>query len=147
MSSHQNIHGECPKCNEILDKYPGFSPELRMWFGFVRRSFFDFHISEAGRGKIDQQADYERGASRAQYGESPHNWNGALDTFFLDPAAPGHYSLSRAKYAAVFERCPLGSAFTWYGAKGATFPEVPHIQLTNWRDMAQRGDLKLVELA
>lgn len=143
--THQNLHGECPGCEKVFDRYPGFWLPLRMWFGFVRRSFFDAHISDAGRGKIDQQVCFHRGTSKAEWTQSAHNWNAAIDLWFLDPAKVNHYSLERAKFNAVFDKCPLDTAFEWYGAPHAPFPELPHVQLRDWREAAQRGDIKLVE--
>lgn len=142
---HQNLHGDCPKCDEIFERYAGFHADLRMWFDAVRRTHFDAHISCAGRGKVDQQAFFHRGASNAQWTQSAHNWNAAIDVWFLDPVKINHYSLDREKFAAMFASNPLTTELNWYGAPMSRFPELPHIEMRNWRDMAQRGDLALVE--
>lgn len=143
--SHQNVHGDCDKCDQIFDAYPNFYAPLRVWFASVRGIFFDAHISCAGRGKIDQQAFYHRGASNAQWTQSAHNWNAAIDVWQLDPTKIDHYALDRAWFTKVFEACPIGTEFKWYGAVGARYPELPHIEATLWREMAQAEELRLVE--
>ncbi len=141
---HQNLHGDCEKCDQIFDLYPDFYAPLRVWFASVRRAFFDAHISCAGRGQVDQQAAFHRGASNAQWTQSPHNWNAALDMWRLDPSVAHGYSLDREWFNQVFAACPIPE-FTWYGAKGQPYQEIPHIQVTGWRDLAQACALKLVE--
>lgn len=142
---HQNLHGECPECEEIFDRYPGFNSEVRMWFTDVRRSVFDAHVCWAGRGKVDQQIFFHRGASDAEYGHSAHNWNAAIDIWFLDPTKVGSYNGERSKYIEMFAAVPLPAELQWYGAPRSEFPELGHVQLRNWRDDAQAGRLHLVE--
>lgn len=145
MNKHQNLQGPCDGCNALFDRYIGFHGALRLWFDSVRGSHADAHISCAGRGRLAQQAFYHRGASNAQWTQSAHNWNAAIDIWCLDPAKIDHYSLDRAWFAKVFQSNPLTTSLNWYGAPLSRFPELPHIEVRAWRDMAQAGELQLVE--
>ncbi len=147
MSFHQNLHGDCPGCEHLFDRYPGFDAPLRLWFGTVRRAFFDAHISCAGRGKIEQEVDFQRGASNAHWGQSAHNYNAAIDLFQQDMNAPHHYSVTRDWVLSIFDKCPLPADFEWYGAPGEKYREVPHIQVRNWRELVVPNSLRLVEAA
>lgn len=145
MNHHVNLHGDaCAKCQEIFDAYPNFHTGLRLWFASVRSKFFDAHVSCAGRGRIAQEEAFARRATHAHYGKSAHNYNLALDMFRLDPTTEGHYSLDLRWFESVFEAFPLGDAFTWYGAPGSPFKELPHIQVAQWYNLPPES-LHLVE--
>lgn len=142
--SHQNVCGVCDGCEAIFSRYDGFNTELRLWFYSVRGSFPDAHISDAGRGHVLQEVYFQRGASDAHYTQSAHNWNAAIDMW---QNVNGVYTLNRQWFLDVFAKCPIDDKFEWYGANGARFHEVPHVQVLNWRDLAQKGYLQLVEPA
>lgn len=139
MASHDNS-GACPHCIEILNTYPGIDEDLAEWFRETQKTFNNFHIAEAGRGKIAQEKDFARGASRAHYGHSAHNYNAAIDTFFL---VNGAYSLDERLFDAVVVDLPF--FIEWYGAKGAVFYERPHFEKIAWKYLADQGLLVLVE--
>lgn len=144
MIRHTNIHGDCQKCEDLFSVYPGFSWTLRDWFGRLRRSVFDAHISCAGRGQIDQEAAFERGASKAHWKQSAHNWNAAIDLFQL--TSDGKYSLDRDWFAKIMaDDTDIGTTLKWYGEPNSDFFERPHVELFNWKDLSQDGTLKLVE--
>ena len=136
-SKHKNGVSPCPKCAELFNKYPNFNQMLQTWFFKKQADLKTCHISEAGRGYAAQLAAFKAKASRAHYGESAHNYNAAIDIFFIDEH--GKLSYDKDKYAPlVFD---LPNAINWYGKKGSPFYELPHFELNGWRNMK----LKLVE--
>lgn len=133
-------NGNCPGCLAQFTKYPGFFKPLQDWF-FERQSKFpEFHCANAGRGKIDQEIYFERGASNAHYGDSAHNWNVGLDSFFQ---VSGKYCLDTSLFLPVVQN--LAPTIEWYGSTDAKFKERPHFQWKAWRELRDKGLLKLVE--
>jgi hypothetical protein len=137
--SHQNT-GKCQACEGIFNKYPGFYEPLKEWFFYTQSVFPRFHVSCAGRGKIDQEACFSRGASKAHWLKSSHNFNCAIDTFFL---VNGAYCLDESLYAAVV--ADLDPNIEWYGSKDAVFPERPHFEWLSWPQLVADGIISPVE--
>lgn len=138
---HEN-NGHCVKCAEIFDHYRGFNETLRHWFESFQLMHPEAHISCAGRGHIDQEVQFQKGASRAHWGQSAHNWNAAIDVFAMIQGAGTIYPL--AWFHTVLG--PMIPDFLeWYGKPGAKFPELPHIEIKGWRAEAQAGRLFLVD--
>lgn len=133
--------GACDKCLDVFNKYSGFNDELKTWFIATQLENPIIHISAAGRGKADQAADLLAGKTKAKYGQSPHNWNAAIDVFFL---IDGSYDLSEIHFQTIVVP-NLYHSLNWYGREGAPFKELPHIELTDWNEMAKNGILSLVE--
>lgn len=135
-------NGKCPKCQQILDRYPGFYEPMRDWFEGFQSKHPEAHISCAGRGYEDQETLFQGRRSNAHYGESAHNWNAALDIWenqgdrtiiyeslwFLDVLRPN-----------------LPAWIDWYGRVGAPFHEMPHVEPKNWKRLRDSGLLALVE--
>lgn len=136
---HDNS-GKCPHCLEIINKYPNFDEDLLSWFQSIQLKFPNFHVAEAGRGRVAQEVDFSRGASRAHYGQSAHNYNVAMDTFFL---VNGEYSLDNDLYLKVTKDLPF--FMDWYGAESVKFYERPHFEKIGWEEMARHGLIHLVE--
>ena len=143
MQKHIN-NGNCQKCDEILNRYQGFDAGLRAWFKALQKLHSDAHISDAGRGKKDQEKYKNSGNSRANYGQSAHNYNAAIDIF--------RQTLQGLSYDTNWFKEVVGEAIDahnnsssfkleWYGAPNAKFKELPHVQLANWKNL----NLKLVE--
>lgn len=139
MGHHQN-NGNCPGCIQAMDTYVGFSSTLYTWFRAVQKVHPDFHIAEAGRGKVAQERDFHKGASKAHYGQSAHNCNAAFDTFFQ---IGGNYHVDEYLYKQIEPW--ITAEIEWYGEKGAKFYERPHYELKGWRVMLAQGLLHLVE--
>lgn len=133
-------NGNCQGCLSIFQKYPGFYEPLQDWFFLMQNSNPTFHISCAGRGRIDQEAAFSRKASNAHFGQSAHNFNLGIDTFFL---IDGQYSLARNLYDSLMQN--LDSALEWYGSPGAEYFELPHIQVKDWKNLVDSGLCKIVE--
>lgn len=136
---HSNS-GSCLGCAKIFNKYHGFYQPLRDWFFKVQEKYPEFHIACAGRGKIDQEACFSRKASNARYLESSHNYNAAIDTFFM---VDGEYRLDDSLYSKIEQE--LIPEITWYGSKKAKFYEKPHFEVANWKELRDQGILKPVE--
>jgi len=132
--------GNCAGCLSKINKYPYFYQPLKDWFFSVQKDTPTFHISDAGRGKIDQEMYFARGASDAHYGQSAHNYNCAIDTFFQ---IDGNYNLDASLYGNIATILP--DTIKWYGSAYAKFKERPHFEWATWRDLALAGTIKLVE--
>lgn len=132
MKHHRNL-GFCGRCDEIFDRYPGFDQRLRLWFKNFQMRHPEAHISCAGRGRQDQEADKLRGASRASWGQSAHNYNMALDIFELQGDVQNIYE---EEWFIKVLAPEIPDWIEWYGASGAAFPELPHLQIKGWRQVA-----------
>ena len=138
-------NGSCPKCQLILDRYPGFYEPLADWFVGLQSKHPEAHISCAGRGYEEQQTLLHGKRSRAKYGESAHNYNAAIDIFENGGRDPSNiYELEW--YIDVI-RPNLQSWLVWYGSPEYrhVFFELPHIEIRNWKRMRDSGLLTLVE--
>lgn len=133
-------NGNCPKCDELFDKYSGFHQGLREWFKKLQKKDSTTHISCGGRGKIDQEAAFNSKTSRAHYGQSSHNYNLALDIFRL--------TQNGAEWKGLWFRDVVGTAvighnadpnkkfdLTWYGMPGSRYFELPHVEVYGWKEM------------
>ncbi len=136
---HEN-NGACGHCREIFYRYPGFNAELFAWVGDMQKRYPEFHISCAGRGQVDQEAYFQRGATRAHWKHSAHNWNAAVDIFCN---AGGDLYDREWFHRVVGNNVPPWAS--WYGAPGAPFPELPHVEVRNWHDLILQNKLSLVE--
>ncbi len=139
MTKPKHINnGNCPKCDEIFDRYAGFDAGLRSWFKALQACVKDAHVACAGRGAEEQETAFKKGTSRAHFGESAHSYNLAIDIFKLHATG--------AEWPRSWFDAHIAPALTadleWYGAKGAAFFELPHIQIKNWK---AKTDKKLVE--
>lgn len=138
--SHTNS-GNCFSCAQLFLKYPGFHQPLKDWFELLQSKHPEAHISCAGRGAEDQNALLFRGATKAHFGQSAHNWNAAIDLFQLKD---GTYNLDKDWFEAVIVPA-LTSDLCWYGRPDAPYPERPHIEIASWNEMAKNGILKIVD--
>jgi hypothetical protein len=140
---HINVPN-CPKCVQLLDKYPGFHSGLREWVSQFLSTNCDAHISAAGRGRDDQELFFKKGTSRAHYGQSAHNWNAAVDFFHLTQA--GGAAFDRPWYQQVLGPAVLANpALKWYGEPPISFLEFPHVEWRCWRSLAASGEATLVD--
>lgn len=139
--SHTNLQSDCPGCSLVFAKYPGFNSMLADWFDGIRATHSDAHVSCAGRGRIDQEAAFARGASKAHYGQSSHNYNAAIDLWQM---LNGVYTLDQQWFNDLIGM-HLTDELKWYGVPGSAFFELPHVEVADWRNMAKTGTLTLVE--
>lgn len=137
---HLNLP-ECPQCSSILHRYPNPHPHLVKWVAAFRGANNDAHISACGRGKEDQERDFAKGVSRAHWGQSPHNYNAAVDWFRITQA--GGAAFDRPWFQAKF--ATLNDPQLLWGGSFTSFPDFPHVEIQGWRIAAQDGSLSLVE--
>lgn len=133
--------GKCEKCIQIMDRYPGMNLDLRLWFALFQSKHPEAHISEAGRGVIEQEAAKAKGASKASFGESAHNYNCAIDMFELD----GDLNIYEKEWFEKVVAPEIPEYLVWYGVPGSKFFELPHVELRNWKNLRDEGKVKLVE--
>lgn len=141
MKHHENESGRCLKCQEILDRYPGFHEELRIWFEAIQVLHPDCHCSAAGRGSVDQEAFYQRKASKAHYGQSAHNYNAAVDLFQLKDGK----AVWDTEWFDDVIGANLYAQIVWYGESHSVYRELPHCEIADWKELVFQGKLKLVE--
>lgn len=140
-SKHINS-GNCEKCASIFDSYADFHTGLRDWFLNFQSQNPEAHISAAGRGKADQEADFEAGRSNAHWGQSPHNFNAAVDVFKLLQTGA---SWDRQWFTNVMAPDARGAGFVWGGDWRGKLGDYPHVEVADWKELVAKGILKLVE--
>jgi hypothetical protein len=138
MAKHENKLN-CLKCTELLIKYNGCHQTIYDFVHTLRSSDNSAHISCGPRGRIDQEIYFQRGATRAHYGQSAHNYGAAIDIFRIDEA--GKLSYDKTWFKSTVGRLVAehnqsqADKLTWYGAPKSKFFELPHVELTNWKKM------------
>lgn len=143
MIKHQN-NGNCPECEIIFNAYPDFNTFLKDWFKKLQVVHPEAHISCAGRGQVEQERDFARGSSRDHWTQSAHNYNCAIDLWRFLPENPFPYNLGLVWFNQTI-RPALNSSLEWYGAPGARYKELPHVQIANWESLVVKKEAKLVE--
>ncbi len=101
----------------------------------------EFHLSEAGRGQERQNQMFKEGKSRAKWLESAHNFNCAIDTFVM---LPGVETLYPKQWYMETLRPEIPSFLAWLG-ESTRFPELPHIEVREWRKLLFRNAALCVE--
>lgn len=139
--SHKN-DGSCSRCIELFNHYDDFNQSLKNWFIELQRSYPEAHISCAGRGKADQEAAFSKGISRARFGESAHNYGMAIDIFVQ---LHGEKTIYPLDWFENVLQPNLEPWLEWYGAKGAVYYELPHIEIRGWKQIVEVGEVNLVE--
>lgn len=143
MASPKHLNDrKCAKCEEIFNRYAGFHQPLKDWFNKLQIAFPDAHIAYAGRGRVEQEEFFAKGTSKARWGESPHNYNLAIDLFQL--------SVSGARWDLNWYRDIIGpevkkADWLTHGLNFTKFKDAPHIEIKSWNDMVKQGIAKLVE--
>lgn len=128
-----------------------------------------FTITCGPRSKVAQMDALKSGASKASFGESPHNYVSATGSLAEDILPVG----ANLKYDAtdwnlvddfkviargiIAEGKALGYEITWgadwdrdnktrdEGDKDEKFVDLPHLQIASWRDEVKVGKAKLVK--
>lgn len=136
---HQN-NGGCEKCLAFIKRFPGFHKQLLSWFIMLQAKHVEFHISCAGRGEEEQEKLFKKGASRAKFGESAHNYNAALDLFIFKT---GTDLYDKNLFDSVIGE-ELPDYLEWYGKPKSKFFELPHIEVKDWKSLVKEGKLQLV---
>ena len=134
--------GKCKACQAILNTYPNFNVELRNWFEGFQKLHPEMHTSEGGRGRIAQERDFQKRASRAHYLQSAHNFGCGMDLFV---ELPGEKTIYPIKWFVEVLYPNLPTWIEWLGAPNSKFPELPHVEVKNWKELVASGKAKPVE--
>jgi hypothetical protein len=126
----------------IMDRYNGVHPPLRKWFEAFQEKHPEAHISCGARGQVEQEMLFQKKATRAHFGQSSHNYGAALDLFEISAGSSDIYS--KAWFEAILAP-NLPDWIEWYGRPGASFYELPHIEVKQWKDLVAQGILKIVK--
>lgn len=121
-------------------------PRWRAWADEVlRRSPCDLQVTCGYRGREAQEAAVKAGASRAHFGQSPHNRypSQAVDLLVLDgQGRPDWDDASTAGGARWAELGRIGIEVARemnlpieWGGTWAKFKDKPHFELQGWRDL------------
>ena len=144
---HKN-DGRCAHCQLIIKKYPGIDYNLKTWFERLQVKYPEVHVSEAGRGKEQQEILLRKKATKARWTESSHNYNCALDLFELGGESKSDIYEKNWFMTVIAPNVP--SYLEWYGwpeykNKKDKFYELPHIEVKNWKNLRDLGLVSLVE--
>lgn len=116
----------CESCNL---KLVGVDPRLAAFALEFRKANPDAHISWGLRGRKDQEDAFNRGHSKARFGQSPHNYGLALDFFRLTlNGADFTLSWYQEKLRPAAEAAGLVSGGAW-----AKFKDWPHVEVADWK--------------
>lgn len=124
-----------------MDKFPGLDVNLRSWFILLQAKYAEVHVSCAGRGFLEQEVKKAEGRSNASYGKSAHNYNCAIDIFLI---SPGKDMYDKNWFNGVLAP-EIPPFLNWYGTPGSAYPELPHIEVRDWKDKLSSGKITLVE--
>ena len=103
----------------------------------------DFTVICGHRNKFDQEAAFRRGASKAHFGQSPHNKIPSCAIDFIPYFHDRKFTDEDWNNLPAFTRIAshikdaarkLKVNITW-GGDWKSFKDYPHIELTNWRNM------------
>lgn len=135
-------NGQCEYCLSIINRYPGFNENLKSWFVEFQGKHPEVHTSCAGRGEQDQEMLFAKGATRAHFGQSAHNFGLALDLFVI---IKGSNSIYPQEWFNNILAPNLPKWIEWFGAKGSVFFELPHIEIRGWKELVRQGIVKLIK--
>lgn len=134
MAKHRNS-GKCEKCLELINEW-GIHSALRKWFTLLQEAQPDVHLCYVGRGQDEQEKMFLAGATRAHFGQSPHNFTPALavDMFRLvvEPGKPDQASFNIEWYREIAKKLPAGIA---WGGNFRHFVDSPHFEIAGWQDI------------
>jgi hypothetical protein len=140
---HEN-NGRCERCHSLIYLYPNPHISLVKWFLDIQSNFPEIHTSCLGRGAFEQNDFYRKGKSAALYGASPHNYNAAMDVWFL---VNGIYVSDKTLYKEKLSgkvpdylRWPIS-----YFRNGNIYTDWPHVEVKDWKNLVSKGILKLVD--
>jgi len=142
---HTN-NGDCSSCDALFDRYPRFNKYLRAWFKKLQAMYPSAHISVAGRGKLAQQKALKEKSSLADWTESAHNWNCAIDIFRLLDNGKADWTPSWYK-TTIGPMVADDLELVWYGDDKAKFKEQGHVEVKGWKQLVANGIEYLVESA
>lgn len=120
-------NGACLKCLDILKDC---SIPITTWFTQTQIIYPQLHTSCGHRGEVEQNEAFRKGASKAKFGESPHNLlpAKACDIFFL---VLDHACFDLHLYKELADILPPNLESGIHFPKG--FVDAAHIQERDWK--------------
>lgn len=126
----------------IEDMHPKLQPFVRQFMAKAEQAGVDVLITCTYRSNAEQDALYAQGrtkpgaiVTRAKAGQSKHN--NMLDgkpaslAFDVVPMVDGKCMWNgKHPHWAILGKIGTGLGFTWYGAPGSPFKELPHFQMS-----------------
>ena len=119
----------------------GAHPLLQQLFNEVIKDF-DCVVLDSQRGRADQEKAFKMGNSKAHFGQSAHNWAPAVALDVVPfPIDWGNTAAFKALGKVVKAKAKaLGVPIGW-GGDWKTFKDLPHYELTPWREFAKKSKL------
>ncbi len=97
--------------------------------------YIDFSLICGYRGRIEQERAFKSGASRARFGQSPHNFKPAMAFDFLPYPFQGWTKIPPFELVGVAilrAAHNVGVEITW-GKNFKGLVDYPHMELRDWR--------------
>ena len=109
----------------------------------VEQLDFDVLVVCGYRGKIDQEAAFKSGNSKARFGQSPHNLflSCAVDLCPLDSSNKPDWSNTK-RFKQIAEGMLKSPNITW-GGNFKSIRDLPHHELTDWKQRLKAGEVCL----
>jgi peptidoglycan L-alanyl-D-glutamate endopeptidase CwlK len=126
------------------DKLAMVHPELAAAVkSAVEQLDFDVLVVCGYRGKIDQEAAFKSGNSKARFGSSPHNLflSCAVDLCPLDSSGKPDW-----KTVLLYDKIKVAMLAAGNITAGADFKKLvdrPHFELTDWKQRLKAGEVCL----
>jgi len=95
----------------------------------------DFSLICGYRNEADQHKAWLEGNSKAQFGQSPHNFDPALAFDFTPYPCDWKDIDSFKKVIEVILECALELDIDITSGSNFSFKDYPHIELTNWKEL------------
>jgi len=137
-AGHTNS-GNCPRCDELMDFYPGFYDPLRKWFKQFQAAHPEGHVISAGRSESEQNGLVGSGGSYTAgskpFPSSAHNWGAALDIFQQG-------SMDKDTWFRTVLAPTVPSWCTWGGNYRSYDPV--HVQVGNLTELRNSGKVTKV---
>lgn len=99
---------------------------------------YDFSVICSTRGKAEQEAAFKNKASKAHFGQSPHNYYPSL-AVDLAPWPCDWKDIKKFEELAkqIKHSAKLLKIEIEWGGGWKKFPDYPHFQLANWKTLAK----------
>lgn len=116
-------------------------PDLRRVIERAKRNGALFRVICTVRGKAEQLEALHKGFSKANFGQSPHNYQPALAFDFVPLNNAGKFEASFWKQISMFqnvakqieEAARQEGVIISYGGNWKSFKDFPHVELDNWK--------------
>ncbi len=126
----------------LKDLHPEFLPTVGHFLDDIKTLGIDLIVTCTLRSNFEQAVLYAQGrtapgkiVTRAQPGQSAHNWGLAIDVVPVVNGKPC-WEDNNPVWQEIGS-IGLARGMEWYGVPGAAFHELPHFQMPNWKSLAK----------